>query len=93
LIPEDDNLRDSDWAMKIMNPDVTPYRMSSDVSVSAKKRKRKRYNKSLHDMTPNGMLLDVSALSKGKSEEKKIQLKEQLNTDVIDILHYPDAAS
>ena len=50
-------------------------------------------NESLHDMTPNGMLLDVSALSKGKSEEKKIQLKEQLNTDVIDILHYPDAAS
>jgi hypothetical protein len=57
LIPEDDNLRDADWAMKIMNPDVTPYRMSSDVSVSAKKRKRKRYNKHLIVITLENVVL------------------------------------
>jgi hypothetical protein len=55
LIPEDDNLRDADWAMKIMNPDVTPYRMSSDVSVSAKK--RKRYNKHLIVITLENVVL------------------------------------
>jgi hypothetical protein len=57
LIPEDDNLRDADWAMKIMNPDVTPYRLSSDVSVSAKKRKRKRYNKHLIVITLENVVL------------------------------------
>ena len=29
-------------------------------------------NESLHDITPNGMLIDVSALSNRKSEEKNI---------------------
>jgi hypothetical protein len=57
LIREDDNLLDADWAMKIMNPDVTPYRMSSDVSVSAKKRKRKRYNKHLIVITLENVVL------------------------------------
>jgi hypothetical protein len=57
LIREDDNLRDADWAMKIMNPDVTPYRMSSDVSVSAKKRKRKRYTKHLIVITLENVVL------------------------------------